>query len=71
MNIGKLTLDNKYLRINGWEKVAGIIPESYKQRYLALCEKSKDNKIENKTTVYSTPLYKAHTVPDTPGILLP
>jgi len=56
MNIGKLTLDNKYLRINGWEKVAGIIPESYKQQYLALCEKSKDNKIENKTTVYSTPL---------------
>jgi len=59
MNISKLTLDtskHKYFRSNGWEKVAGIIPESYKQRYLALYEANKDNKIENKTTVYSTPL---------------
>ena len=56
MNIGELTFSNKQFRINGWQKTAGIVPESYKQRYLALCEKSKDNKIENKTTVYSTPL---------------
>ena len=59
MNISKLTFDtskHKHFRINGWEKVAGIIPESYKQRYLALYEANKDNKIENKTTVYSTPL---------------
>jgi hypothetical protein len=56
MNIANLTFNNKQLCINGWEKVAGIIPESYKQQYLTLCEKSKDNKIENKTTVYSTPL---------------
>ena len=56
MNIGELTFNNKQFRINGWQKTAGIVPESYKQRYLALYEKSKDNKIENKTTVYSTPL---------------
>ena len=49
-------LKKNEFHINGWERVAGIIPESYKQRYLALFEKSKDNKIENKTTVYSTPL---------------
>ncbi len=48
MNISKLTLDtskHKYFRSNGWEKVAGIIPESYKQRYLALYEA---NKVINK-----------------------
>lgn len=58
MNIGKLAFEThkNEFHINGWERVAGIIPESYKQRYLALFEKSKDNKIENKTTVYSTPL---------------
>jgi len=58
MNIGKLVFEThkNEFHINGWERVAGIIPESYKQRYLALFEKSKDNKIENKTTVYSTPL---------------
>lgn len=58
MNIANLTFEKskKIFHINSYEKVAGIIPESYKQRYLALCEKGKDNKIENKTTVYSTPL---------------
>jgi hypothetical protein len=58
MHITQLTFDpgHKRLRTNGWEKVAGIIPESYKQRYLALYETNKDNKIEDKTTVYSTPL---------------
>lgn len=56
MNISELTFNNKHFRTNGWQKVAGIIPESYKQQYLALYEANKDNKIENKTTVYSTPL---------------
>lgn len=56
MNIGELTFNNKQFRTSGWQRVAGIIPESYKQRYLALYEANKDNKIENKTTVYSTPL---------------
>ena len=58
MHITQLTFDpgHKRLRTNGWEKVAGIIPESSKQRYFALYETNKDNKIENKTTVYSTPL---------------
>jgi len=56
MNISELTFNNKHFRTNGWQKVAGIIPESYKQQYLALYETNKDNKIENKTTVYSTPL---------------
>jgi len=56
MNISELTFNNKHFRTNGWQKVAGIIPESYRQQYLALYEINKDNKIKNKTTVYSTPL---------------
>lgn len=58
MNIANLTFEKskKTFHIKSYEKVAGIMPESYRQQYLALYETNKDNKIENKTTVYLTPL---------------
>ncbi len=36
MNIGKLVFEThkNEFHINGWERVAGIIPESYKQQNL-------------------------------------